>query len=216
MIQVRSLCKRERFAFPLAFSALLGIILSLVLIFTEKIVAGAFLLLLCLYVLKLAIGWFFNLERHFEFDSESGVVNQITKENKKVTTVQIANSSDIQTFAVAGIRNWARHGHWWTYHVLMILKDGKIYNITNPAGDKKHHEVKKKAQEFAQSMGCECFDSVHEQALEIKKLPGHVEVSNRPWEFIDTFRFQGRDILYAVSFFIAILIFIVAMTVSLS
>lgn len=216
MIQVKSLCKRERFAFPLAFTSLLGIILALVLIFTEKAIAGIPLLLLEIYLLKLAIGWFFNLERYYEFDSESGVVNQVTKENKKTITKQIAASSDIQSFAVVGIRNWARHGHWWTYHVVMILKDGKVYDITNPAGDKKHHEVKKKATEYAQALGCECFDSVHEQALEIKKLPGRVEISNRPWEFKDSFIFQGRDILYAVSFFIAILLFIVAMVISLS
>lgn len=215
MKQISCHCKRENMAFPLALASFGGIVLSLVLICTSRYIIGGPLLLLSIFFLKKAIFWFFNLKRHYEFDHDTGTVSMVTVEGKKQTVKQIALSSEIETFAVAGIRNWTKTRRWWTYHIVMILKNGKVYNITEPAGDKKHHEILKKATELAQIMDCPCFQSVHEQALEIKRLPGRVEVSNRDWKFTDNFRYNGGGILLSLALFAAILIFIIGLAVSL-
>ena len=215
MITLPCQCKRENMSVPLCFTGLGGIILALVLTCTQRFIIGVPLLLISIFVFKLGVSWFFNLKCHYEFDHDSGVVNMVTQEGKKQTVKHIATSSEIETFAVAGIRNWAKTGTWWTYDILMILKNGKVYSITGPSGDKKHHKILKKATELAQTMDCPCFQSVHEQALEIKRFPGRVEVSNRDWKFSDTFTYHAKGILFTLAFFVAILVFVIGIAVSL-
>lgn len=221
MIELPFQCKRERYSTLLALSSFLGSLISLALIFTGQYVYGVPSLILCVYLFKVAIYWFFNLKRHFEFDSESGVVNLVTLDNEKKEVKQVATSSEIEAFAVAGIKNWSRTGNtfgasYWTYHIVMVLKNGKIVQITPLEGSCKHLEVLKQAEKLANAMGCKLFESVQEQALEIKAKDSGVEISNRPWRFMDSFIFQGRDILYALSLIGVILLSIVGMAICLS
>ena len=208
MIEIESQSKRELFSGLLAFVGFLGILHALLLCFTNRLVFGIPALVIFLYFFKVSISWFFNLKRHFEFDGETGVVNQVTLNKNEKSTKQIATSEEIETFAVNGIKNIVKTKEWWTYQILMILKNGNIIEITNPEA-KEQMEILKKAYELASVMNCKCFDCLPQHTIVVKKNPDGIEIINRPWQLLDTFRWQGLDIIYSLSFLIFLGIFVV-------
>lgn len=205
---IESQSKREQFSGLLAFVSFLGILLALLLTFTNRYVFGIPALLMFLYLFKVSISWFFNLKRHFEFDGETGVVNQITFNKNDKSVKQIATSEEIETFAVNGIRNYYRGRTWWTYQVVMILKNGNIIEITNPEA-KEQIEILKNAYELAGVMNCKCFECLPQHTLFVKKSPDGIEITNKPWQLLDTFRWQGLDIIYTLSFLLFLSVFVV-------
>ena len=78
MIEIESQSKRDKFSSLLTFASFLGILLALLLCFTNRLAFGIPALVIFLYIFKVSVSWFFNLKRHFVFDGETGVVNQIT------------------------------------------------------------------------------------------------------------------------------------------
>ena len=209
MIEIESQSKRDKFSGLLAFVSFLGILLALLLCFTNRLVFGIPALVIFLYFFKVSVSWFFNLKRHFEFDGETGVVNQITLNKNKKSIKQIATSEEIETFAVNGIKNSSKTTKdLWTYQILMILKNGNIIKITNPEA-KEQMEILKKAYELASVMNCKCFNCLPQHTIVVKKTPDGIEIIKRPWQLIDTFRWQGLDIIYSLSFLLFLSIFLV-------
>ena len=208
MIEIESQSPRESFSGLLAFVSFLGILIGLLLSFTNRYLFGIPALLIFLYFFKVSISWFFNLKRHFEFDGETGVVNQITLNKKDKSVKQIATSKEIETFAVNGIKNYFRGREWWTYQVVMILKNGNIIEITNPEA-KEQIEITKKAYELASEMNSKCFKCLPQNTVVVKKSSDRIEIINRPWQLLDTFRWQGLSILYTLSFLLFLSLFIV-------
>ena len=211
MIEIESQSKRESFSGLLAFVSFLGILLGLMLSFTNRYIFGIPALLIFLYFFKVSISWFFNLKRHFEFDGETGVVNLITLNKKDKSVKQIATSEEIETFAVNGIKNYYRGRVWWTYQVIMILKNGNIIEITNPEA-KEPIEIIKKAYELASVMNSKCFECLPQHTVVVKKSSDGIEIINRPWQLLDTFRWQGLDILYTLSFLLFLSVFVITIT----
>lgn len=217
MIELDYRSKRETFCGPLALLSIFGIILSLASIFTGKsIPIGAIGLALSIFLIKLSLSWFFHLERKFQFEPESGEIKKVTLYNKEITdSVVIANSKDVEAFAVVGVKHWGKARYWWTYHVSIIMKDGSAIQITTPK-NKNHQSDWKKAEEIANAMSCNFFSGAHEQTLEIKKTPDKIELANRDWRFADLIKYEGIGILLSIAFFASILLFIVGLTVILS
>ncbi len=210
MIEIESQSKREKFSGLLAFVSFLGILLALLLCFTNRVIIGILALLTFLLFFKVSISWFFNLKRHFEFDSETGIVNLVTFNKKDKIVKQIATSEEIETFAVNGIKNSFKTKEWWTYQILMILKNGNIIEITNPEA-KEQMEILKKAYELASVMNCKCFQCLPQHTIVVKKSPDGIEIINRPWQLLDTFRWQGLDIIYSLSFLLFLSVFVVSL-----
>ena len=208
MIEIESQSKRDKFSSLLTFASFLGILLALLLCFTNRLAFGIPALVIFLYIFKVSVSWFFNLKRHFEFDGETGVVNQITLNKSEKSIKQIATSEEIETFAVNGIRNIFKTKEWWTYQVLMILKNGNIIKITNPEA-KEQMEILKKAYELASVMNCKCFNCLPQHTIVVKKTSDRIEIIKRPWQLIDTFRWQGLDILYSLSFLLFLCVFVI-------
>lgn len=209
MIEIESQSKRKLFSGLLAFVGFLGILQALLLCFTNRLVYGIPALVIFLFFFKVSISWFFNLKRHFEFDGETGVINLVTFNKNEKSIKQIATSEEIETFAVNGIKNSSKTTKdFWTYQILMILKNGNIIEITNPEA-KEQMEILKKAYELASVMNCKCFDSLPQHTIVVKKNSDGIEIINRPWQLIDTFRWQGLDIIYSLSFLLFLSIFLV-------
>jgi hypothetical protein len=209
MIEIESQSKRDKFSSLLTFASFLGILLALLLCFTNRLAFGIPALVIFLYIFKVSVSWFFNLKRHFEFDGETGVVNQITLNKSEKSIKQIATSEEIETFAVNGIKNSSKTTkESWTYQILMILKNGNIIKITNPEA-KEQMEILKKAYELASVMNCKCFNCLPQHTIVVKKTSDGIEIIKRPWQLIDTFRWQGLDIIYSLSFLLFLSIFLV-------
>lgn len=210
MVELPISTKRGDFAVPLAFTSLLGVILSLAVIFTDnsKIVYGAIGLAVFIYLMIMAANWFFNLSRNIEIDSDAGVVNKVTVYKKEKVVEKITDTSEVEYIACTGMKCASKIKSWWAYYLVMILKNGQVIKLTKPVANKKHSEIAAKAVKLANEIGCKAFPGVHGMTLQIDVSNEGIALSNRDWAALDAFKCQGADILLAFSFFVAILLFI--------
>ena len=58
-------------------------------------------------------------------------------------------------------------------------------------------------------MNCKCFNCLPQHTIVVKKTSDRIEIIKRPWQLIDTFRWQGLDIIYSLSFLLFLSIFLV-------
>ncbi len=208
----------EKFLFPAAFIALLGIVFSLVNFFW---VTGYFheFSFTCLVVFSVAclfcVLMMFGFSTSFEFDGNVRIVWFKVSVFQFSRCIKIANFSEICGFAASGIHNRARVHTWWTYRVIMLFKSGRKLAVSN-AGDKSVYAVNRLVEKLAGSVGCYFFHGEAEKVMHAPVCGDQPIVEFRDWTFADTVAEFWADIFMTLLFFAAILVFVVMLTVSLS
>ncbi len=215
-VEYRSTC--EKFLFPAAFIALLGIVFSVANFFWEtgyfheySLYGLAGFSAACLFFVLLMFG--FNTS--FEFDANARAVWFKLAVFKICRRIKIADFKEICGFAVSGIHNRARIHTWWSYRVVMLFKSGRKLAVSG-TNDKSIHAVNRLAEKLAGIAGCFFFPGEGEKVMHAPVCGDQPIVEFRDWNFADSVAEFWADIFMSLLFFAAVLVFIVALTVSLN
>ncbi|HNX77596.1 MAG TPA: hypothetical protein PLM07_08295 [Candidatus Rifleibacterium sp.] len=208
----------EKFIFPAAFIALLGIVLSLVNFFW---VVG-YLHELSIYGLPLTATLFavlvflmFGFSSRYEFDSGQRVVCFRIRLFGFSRAFKVAGFNEISGFSVSGIRGRARIQTWWSYRVVMLFRSGRIMPVSN-ALDQSVHALNRLAEKLAGTTGCQFFPGEAEKVLQLPVAGEQPVIEFHDWTISDYLKEFWAGIALSVLFFAGILFFIIFLVVSLS
>lgn len=215
-VEYRSTC--EKFLFPAAFIALLGIVFSVANFFwvtgyfhEYSIYGLAVFSAACLFFVLMMLGF----STRFEFDGNARAVWFKLAAFNICRRIKIADFNEICGFAVSGIHNRARIHTWWSYRVVMLLKSGRKLAVSG-TNDKSIHAVNRLAEKLAGTTGGYFFPGEGEKVLHAPVCGDQPIVEFRDWTFADSVTEFGPDIFMSLLFFAAVLVFVVALTVSLN
>lgn len=208
----------EKFLFPAAFIALLGVILGSVNLYAapEDLRGfGSALLAVSLPSLLTFVALMFGLSSHYDFDGNTRTLWFRISVFSFSYRLRYASFSDISAFATSGIRNRARIHTWWTYKVVMLLKNGRMISISG-ARDKSVYAMNRLSEKLAGTVGCVFFNSEPELVAHAPVAGDRPIVEFHDWTTADYFTEFWPDITLSLLFFAAIVAFIVGLVVSLS
>lgn len=208
----------EKFLFPAAFIALLGVILGGVNLYAapEDLRGfGALLLLISFPLLMVLVALMFGLSSHYDFDGNTRTLWFRISIFSLSYRIRYASFSDISAFATSGIRNRARIHTWWTYKVVMLLKSGRMISISG-ARDKSVYAMNRLSEKLAGAVGCQFFNSEPELVAHAPVAGDRPIVEFHDWTTADYYAEFWPDIALSLLFFAAIVAFIVGLAVSLS
>ncbi|MDD3148402.1 MAG: hypothetical protein PHD82_14000, partial [Candidatus Riflebacteria bacterium] len=157
----------------------------------------------------------FGFSTGFEFDVNAGTVWFRVTLFSSLRRFKIADFEQICGIGVSGIHNRARVHTWWSYRVVMLLKSGRKL-VVSEAKDKSVHAVNRLAEKLAGAAGCQLFAGESEKVLHAPVCGDQPIVEFRDWTFADAITEFWADIFLSLLFFAAILVFVVALTVSLN
>ena len=208
----------EKFIFPAAFIALLGVVLSLV----NFLWVVGYLHELSIYGLPLASGIFamlvllmFGFSSRYEFDAARRIVCMRIRLFNFSRAFEVAGFNEISGFSVSGIRGRARIHTWWSYRVVMLCKSGRILPVSN-ALDQSVHELNRLAEKLAGTTGCQFFPGEAEKVLQLPVAGEQPVIEFHDWTLTDYLKEFWAGIALSVLFFAGILVFIICLVVSLS
>lgn len=208
----------EKFLFPAAFIALLGVILGSVNLYAapEDLRGfGTALLAVSLPSLLTFVALMFGMSSHYDFDGNTRTLWFRISVFSFSYRLRYASFSDISAFATSGIRNRARIHTWWTYKVVMLLKNGRMISISG-ARDKSVYAMNRLSEKLAGTVGCVFFNSEPELVAHAPVAGDRPIVEFHDWTTADYFTEFWPDITLSLLFFAAIVAFIVGLVVSLS
>jgi len=208
----------EKFLFPAAFIALLGVILGGVNLYAapEDLRGfGTALLAVSLPSLLTFVALMFGMSSHYDFDGNTRTLWFRISVFSFSYRLRYASFSDISAFATSGIRNRARIHTWWTYKVVMLLKNGRMISISG-ARDKSVYAMNRLSEKLAGAVGCMFFNSEPELVAHAPVAGERPIVEFHDWTTADYFTEFWPDITLSLLFFAAIVAFIVGLVVSLS
>ncbi|MBU1107964.1 MAG: hypothetical protein KKB51_14925 [Candidatus Riflebacteria bacterium] len=207
--------KFSAFLFPLAFVVFLTAVIAGVWLVIGGGANSALMLVTALALLGLIVWVMLNLTTSYEFYADARQVVFCTKLGRWQRRVLVSRFDDAAAFTVKGIHNRARVQTWWEYQVVMLIKTGRLVEVSGRSA-KSVHESNRLAEKLAAAVGCEYFPGQNEKTIQVAIAGEHPIFEYRDWNWGDVVREFGLPTLASLLFFFAIVAFIVALVVMLS
>ncbi|PKL49996.1 MAG: hypothetical protein CVV42_04870 [Candidatus Riflebacteria bacterium HGW-Riflebacteria-2] len=203
------------FFFPLSFTAFLTAIIAVVWL----VIGGglnAIIMLSGTVSVMLTVAWAgLSLNTSYEFDAENAQVVHSISLGRHQRKAPVCRFDEVGAFTVKGIHNRARVQTWWEYQVVMLLKSGRLLEISEPS-PKSVFESNRLAEKLAKLVDCDYFPGEQQKTVEVALAGEHPVFEYRSWSWGDVISEFGLATVASLIFFAAIVAFIVALVVILS